>query len=134
MHSTPAAAPRKVLIVEDEALVRELSAEFLHEAGYTVLEAGNAEQALRTLEGDPAIGIVFTDIEMPGALDGVALSWRVRERWPHIGVVVTSGRVLPQSSHIPGDSRFLRKPYSANALLTSVAACLAPGAVGLRSA
>ncbi|MGH6853108.1 MAG: response regulator [Methylocella sp.] len=121
MDAKPA-KPREghvVLIVEDEALVRLRGAELLVEAGFEVLEAGNAAEALRILEATPAVRVVFTDVEMPGSLDGLGLAGRVGQRWPGIGIVLTSGHRL-RAETIPREGKFLPKPYSGPVLVRHI--------------
>ena len=100
-----------VLIVEDEALVQLLAAEIVEQAGYAVLLAGNASDALRILEQPNAVTIVFTDVKMPGAMDGVQLAWEVRKRWPGVGVIVASGYIPDATLDLPEGVPFLAKPY-----------------------
>ncbi|EHP90062.1 response regulator receiver [Methylorubrum extorquens DSM 13060] len=73
------------------------------------------------LEGDPGIGTLFTDIDMPGSMDGIALAARVAERWPHIRLVVTSGRACMQDGDLPDHGRFLSKPYHRSDLVDVIA-------------
>ena len=79
------------------------------DAGYRVLEAGSADVALRFFETGEDIGLLFTDVSMPGAIDGAELARLVAERWPKVGILMTSGRPLP--IHIPPGVRFHAKPY-----------------------
>ena len=88
-----AAAPAVVLVVEDEPLLRELAVEFIEDAGFLALEAGDAEEAVALLEARSDIAVVFTDINMPGNMDGLKLAHMVRDRWPTKKIVVASGRV-----------------------------------------
>jgi CheY-like chemotaxis protein len=110
-----------ILVVEDEPLVRMLGMLFLSDAGFTVLEASNAEEALQILEADTSVNIVFTDVEMPGALDGFGLARCVHERWPGIGVITTSGRCRPLSG---SDELFIAKPYAPQMLMHKIETCL----------
>lgn len=105
-----APAPR-VLVVDDEPLLRLMSADHLSDAGFDVLEASNAEEALRLLEEMDDISVVFTDVDMPGRLDGFELAERIEARWPRIGVLVTSGGRLPEEMRPAGGRRFVAKPY-----------------------
>jgi two-component system, response regulator PdtaR len=109
----PPAATATVLVVEDDFLVRLCAADALSEAGFTVLQAGSAPDAMRVLEDGP-VDVVFTDINMPGAFDGAGLARRVRRRWPATAVVVTSGRGRPEEGL--GEARFLPKPYMPDSL------------------
>jgi CheY-like chemotaxis protein len=115
-----------VLVVDDEPCVRMLSADVLEDAGFGVLEACNAEEALRVLDTRSDVRVVFTDIEMPGSLDGLALARRIHERWPRIGVVVTSGRGTVDHPSMP--DRFIPKPYSPGVLVRQIEAVFARAA------
>ncbi len=99
-----------VLLVDDEPLVRLIAMEGLEEAGFEVVEAATATAALAVLRDRPDVGILFTDVNMPGDLDGLALAELVHARWPDIKLVVTSGGGLARQ--VPDDGRFLTKPYS----------------------
>jgi len=81
-----------VLVVEDETLVRELVAEELAEAGYIVVVANDADQAIAILEARQDINLVFTDIDMPGSMDGLKLAAAVRDRWPPVHIIITTGK------------------------------------------
>ena len=109
-----------VLVAEDEALIRVWAAEVLEDNGFTVLEAANAEAAMRVLEARPEVRLLFTDIHMPGPFDGMELARRVYDRWPHVQLVLTSGRIEPLVGEIPDDGRFLAKPYRADELVGQV--------------
>jgi CheY-like chemotaxis protein len=100
-----------ILIVEDEFLLRLDSAETIESAGFEVIEAANADEAIAILEARPDIHVVFTDIQMPGSMDGLKLARFVRERWPPIRIVATSGRVMVDENDLPDGSVFLPKPY-----------------------
>ncbi|WP_426527924.1 response regulator [Bradyrhizobium sp. McL0615] len=82
-----------VLVVEDETLIRELVAEELEEAGYTVVIANDADQAIAILEARQDIRLVFTDINMPGSMNGLKLAAAVRDRWSPVHIIITSGKV-----------------------------------------
>ena len=101
-----------VLIVEDEFLLRMHAAEMISDAGFDVVEAGNAGEAIAILETRPDIHVVFTDIQMPGSMDGLKLARFVRGRWPPIKIVATSGHVEVKPADLPEGGRFLPKPYS----------------------
>jgi len=110
--------PIVILLVEDEALVRMIAADVLMETGeYRVLEAVNAQEALTLLESRHDVRLVFTDVEMPGPLNGFALARVVDMRFPGIKVVVTSGRMTPGAGDLPRGMRFLPKPYAPSALI-----------------
>jgi CheY-like chemotaxis protein len=100
-----------VLIVEDEPLVRLCAVETVEEAGFRVIEAADADEAIRILESRSDIRAVFTDIHMPGSMDGLKLAHAVRDRWPPIKIIVTSGRELVTAQELPDGGRFFAKPY-----------------------
>lgn len=100
-----------VLFVEDEQFVRMIGVDALEEAGYIVLEAGSADEALVMLEEGDDVHVLFTDIRMPGSMDGLRLASVVHERWPDIRILITSGDTYPAREAIPDDGRFLAKPY-----------------------
>jgi CheY-like chemotaxis protein len=101
-----------VLIVEDEFLLRLDAVDMIAAAGYEVLEAGNADEAIVILEAHRDITVIFTDIQMPGSMDGLKLARAVRGRWPPIKIVATSGHVHVSETDLPEGGRFLPKPYS----------------------
>lgn len=101
-----------VLVVEDEVVIREMTVELLEDAGLAVAQAGNADEALRILEDDATeISLLFTDVRMPGQLDGLDLARHVLDRWPHIKVIVTSGMFTRSVDTIPLGADFLPKPW-----------------------
>ena len=104
--------PLVILLVEDEVLVRMVAADVLEDAGFTVLESTNAEEALRLLETRPDVQVLFTDVNMPGALDGLGLAQTVHERSPEVGILIGSGRIRPDPGELPPGTRFIAKPYA----------------------
>jgi two-component system, response regulator PdtaR len=100
-----------VLVAEDEALVRQLSVFELEDAGYRVIEAANAGQAIAILETGIPVDVLFTDVNMPGDMDGIRLVRLVHNRWPDVGLIVTSGRADIPAADLPDDGQFIRKPY-----------------------
>lgn len=115
-----------VLIVEDEPLLREFAVEIVEEAGFGALEAGDADQAVALLEARSDIAVLFTDINMPGSMDGLKLAHTVRDRWPPIKVLVASGRVRLKQSDLPPNSAFLEKPYHGETMIAQLRAMLDP--------
>jgi CheY-like chemotaxis protein len=101
-----------VLIVEDEFLIRSHAVDMIAAAGFEAVEASNADQAIEILEGRRDITVVFTDIQMPGSMDGLKLARAVRGRWPPIKIIATSGHVGVRDTDLPEGGRFLPKPYS----------------------
>jgi len=109
-----------VLVVEDEFLVRMNAVSLLEEAGFGVLEAGSADDAIALLESRKDIRIVFTDINMPGSMDGLRLAHAIRNRWPPIELVLTSGQMRVHNDDMPARGLFLSKPYDPNKLVEVV--------------
>jgi CheY-like chemotaxis protein len=101
-----------ILIVEDETLIRFGAVHMVEDAGFEVIEAANADEAIEILESRSDIRVVFTDIHMPGSMDGLKLAHAVRYRWPPIKIIVTSGRQLLTEHDLPEGGRFLAKPYN----------------------
>src|SRR3984957_21024563 len=101
-----------LLIVEDEPLVRACAVETVTAAGFEVIEAANADEAIQILECRSDIRVVFTDVHMPGSMDGLKLAPAVRNRWPPIKIIVTSGRELATEQDLPEGGRFFAKPYN----------------------
>src|SRR6267142_3135475 len=101
-----------VLIVEDELLLRMNAVDMIAAAGFEAIEAANADAAIEILESRLDITVVFTDIQMPGSMDGLKLARAIRGRWPPIKIVATSGRVSVSQDDLPEGGRFLPKPYS----------------------
>ncbi len=114
-----------VLVVEDEPFVRMLGADVLESAGFNVIEACSADEALSVLASRSDVCVVFTDVEMPGSLDGLDLAWRIHERWPQIGVVLTSGRRMIEAQAMPDQDAFVPKPYAPSSLLRHVETAMA---------
>src|SRR3954469_10335356 len=114
--------PLVILVVEDEVLVRMVAADVLSDAGFTVLESASAEEALRLLEIRPDVQVLFTDVNMPGALDGLGLAQAVHNRSPGIGILIGSGRIRPGPGELPPGTRFIAKPYAPSALTDAIRA------------
>ena len=111
-----------VLVVEDEPIIRMSTVGMIEDAGYEVIEAAHADEAIRLLETRSDIRVVFSDIEMPaGSMDGLKLIHAVRKRWPPVILILASGRVSPLADEMPSDTMFLRKPYAENDLLSVLA-------------
>ncbi|CAN7411702.1 response regulator [Neorhizobium sp. LjRoot104] len=109
-RSTP---PRKqvVLVVEDEPLLRMMAMDLVEEAGFQAVEAADADEAVTILETRTDIRIVFTDIDMPGSMNGMKLAAAVRDRWPPIEIIIVSGQVRLSEGDLPERSVFFSKPY-----------------------
>jgi CheY-like chemotaxis protein len=109
--SVIANAASRILVVEDEALVRLSARDEIEAAGFEVYEAFNADEAINLLEAHPDIRLIFTDVDMPGSMDGVKLAHYVRTRWPPVKIIVTSGYQHVTPDQLPKGSLFLSKPY-----------------------
>ncbi|HEY5049061.1 MAG TPA: response regulator [Rhizomicrobium sp.] len=109
-----------VLVVEDETLLRLNAIQIIKDAGYEVIEAADADAAIAILESRSDIGIVFTDIQMPGSMDGLKLANAIRGRWPPVRLILTSGKTVPKPDEFPSDGRFIGKPYTSAQLLSVV--------------
>ena len=109
-----------ILVAEDNEILRLLACELLEEHGYTVVEADNAEEALKVMEKRKDVRLLFTDIEMPPGCDGLELAREIHNRWPKVLLVITSGKVKPTRAEIADDGRFIRKPYRAKDLLGQI--------------
>jgi CheY-like chemotaxis protein len=102
-----------ILVAEDDMLIRMMAVDALADAGFAVIEASHAEGALDVLSAQAnEIGALFTDINMPGTMNGLELAHHVRGCWPWIGLLVASGNAAPTGADLPAGSRFLRKPYN----------------------
>jgi CheY-like chemotaxis protein len=101
-----------VLVVEDDHLLRLDAADMIADAGFEVVEAANADEAIAILESRNDITVVFTDIQMPGSMDGLKLARAVRGRWPPIKIITTSGQRIIEETDLPEGGRFLPKPYN----------------------
>jgi CheY-like chemotaxis protein len=113
-----------VLIVEDEALIRMLGCDILESAGFAVLEAGTADEAVTLMEQHREVHLLFSDIDMPGSMDGLELAALVHRRWPQVGLLITSGHRRPAGESLPDNGRFIPKPWNENLVLSEVQAIL----------
>lgn len=108
----PEASTRPVvLIVEDEDLLRWQAVVTIEDAGFDAVEAANADEAIAILEARTDIRVVFTDIQMPGTIDGLRLAHFVRTRWPPVHIIATSGQLRLRHDDLPKGGRYLAKPY-----------------------
>jgi CheY-like chemotaxis protein len=99
-----------ILVVENEAIVLMELADWLADVGLTVLTAFNADEAVDLLNTHPEIGLLMTDITMPGSMDGVELAHLARARWPLVKIIITSGRMDPHQDELPAGGVFIPKP------------------------
>jgi CheY-like chemotaxis protein len=109
-----------VLIVEDEAIILMDIAEHLEDEGFKVHEASDADRALALLTLHPEIRLLFTDVDLPGSMDGLAMASAVRDRWPPIKIVVTSGARIVELADMPDGSVFFSKPYQHAAVVAAL--------------
>jgi two-component system, response regulator PdtaR len=114
-----------ILVVDDEALIRMDVVYIVEDAGYSAVEAANADEAIVMLEGCPGFTAVLTDINMPGTMDGLQLSRMIRDRWPLIGIVVTSGRFVAKAAQMPAGVQFIAKPYTPTEIIAALHDCAA---------
>jgi CheY-like chemotaxis protein len=114
-----------ILVVEDHAVIRMAALEFIKAAGFEALEAASADGAIHILESRSDIHLVFTDIEMPGTMDGLKLAHYIRTRWPPVKLIVASGKMLVEESHLPKGTRVFPKPYSDNSIVEAMHGLLA---------
>lgn len=119
MHSS-AIERSVVLVVEDETFLRMNAVDMIESVGFRVLEAATADEAIRILETHDDISVVFTDIQMPGSMDGLKLARAVHGRWPPIKIVATSGQINVNEGDLPDGGRFLAKPYSSSQLASTL--------------
>lgn len=113
-----------VLVVEDDILVRMHGVDILEDAGFTVLEADSADQALALLAEHDDVHLLFSDIDMPGSMNGVELARLVHARWPLIALLLTSGHHHIDEKNLPDRGRFVRKPWTQERLLATIQATL----------
>ncbi len=106
-----------VLVVEDEALLRMAIVDRLEEEGFLTLEAADADEALLILVNNLDVRLVFTDVDMPGSMNGIKLAAAVRDRWPPIKIVVTSGYRQVNLDELPAEAQFVSKPYNADKII-----------------
>jgi CheY-like chemotaxis protein len=118
MDNSPSQA--LIMVVDDDVLERMGAADMFLDAGYRVLQAGNADEALRLFETNTDIRVLFTDVSMPGSMSGADLALDVAKRWPAIGIIMTSGR--PRPDKLPLSMRFHDKPYQPTAVLRQATA------------
>jgi CheY-like chemotaxis protein len=112
--------PAVVLVVEDEMLLRMRTVDMVEDAGFTSIEAVDADEAVAILESRSDIALLFTDIQMPGSMDGLRLAHAVHERWPPIKIILVSGQLRLANIDIPADSRFFGKPLEASEMIVEM--------------
>jgi two-component sensor histidine kinase/ActR/RegA family two-component response regulator len=120
MVTEPNSIKPTILVVEDEMLLRMRAVDIVEDAGFNPLEAVNAEDALVLLESRSDIDLLFTDIQLPGAMNGLKLAYAVHERWPSIKIILVSGQVTPSEAERPTDSRFFAKPVEVQHMIAEL--------------
>jgi len=116
----PSCAPAVVLIVEDEMMLRMRAVDMVEDAGYTPIEALDADEAVAILESRSDIALMCTDIQMPGSMDGLGLAHAVHARWPSIKIIVVSGQLKPAGIDLPPCSRFFGEPLEAGQMIAQM--------------
>jgi two-component system, response regulator PdtaR len=109
-----------ILVVEDSTIIRMGAVDLVQCAGYEALEASNAEEAIRILESRSDIDLVFTDVQMPGTMDGIMLSHYIRDRWPPVKLIVASGKAILEEISLPEGTMFFPKPYSDHTIADAI--------------
>ena len=123
--------PPKVLVVEDEMLLRMRAVDIVEDAGFTPIEAVNADEALAILESRSDIELLFTDIQMPGSMDGLKLAHAVHERWPSIKIILVSGKLTPTNAEKPVHSRFFGKPLEVKQMIAEMQEMIGQGSLSI---
>jgi len=116
-------ACRTVVLVEDEPLIRESTTSLLVDDGCVVHPAASHDEALEILRGNPHVTVLITDIALAGERTGLDLADTVASQWPHVRIIILSGRVRPHPAAVPGNALFCTKPYAPGALTTLVRQC-----------
>lgn len=112
----------KVLVVEDEPIIRLGIVSSIEDAGHEVVEAANADEAVRRLASETGVRVIVTDVDMPGSMDGIALAQYAYQQWPGIGLLVLSGKVGVIPSQLPTGARFMSKPFLEPQLIDALTA------------
>jgi two-component sensor histidine kinase len=128
MSTEPIQVPN-VLVVEDEMILRMRAVDIVEDAGFHPVEAVNADEAISILESRADISLLFTDIQMPGSIDGLKLAHAVHERWPEIKIILVSGQVKPSDAETPANSRFFGKPLGVEQMITELQGMVGAGAL-----
>jgi DNA-binding NtrC family response regulator len=113
MEQLQSHSPRAVLVVEDDPFVRLDAVDIVTDAGLKAYEAGDADEAIRLMEAHDDIGVLFTDVEMPGSMNGLKLAQAVHRRWPPVAIIIASGQLRLYDNDMPDESAFFAKPYCA---------------------
>ena len=133
MQQPKAGTGPAVLIVEDEILLLMDAIDSLEAAGFEVVDAKNADDAIAMLEQRNDIVLIFTDIDIPGSMDGLKLAHFVKNRWPPIKIIATSGHAKIKANDLPEGSRFIPKPYKAPEVAETIHQLIQPREMRLPS-
>lgn len=109
-----------ILVVEDHPIIRLNAVELFIHAGFGAIGARDADEALQILEARLDIRLVFTDVEMPGTMDGIKLAHCIRARWPQVYLIVASGRRMVEQDELPPATKFFAKPYDDRSILAEI--------------
>ena len=120
MATRPPTRRPPVLVVEDEELLRLYVDGFLEDEGFEVIDAVDADAALNIMTRRPDVRVLFTDIQLPGAIDGIELARLVHEHWPHVLLLITSGNQRPSTAEIADHGHFLPKPYRSDEVIREI--------------
>jgi CheY-like chemotaxis protein len=129
MLAGPISSSLNVLVVEDEMLLRMRAVDIVEDAGFNAVEASNADQALSILESRSDISLLFSDIQMPGSMDGLKLAHAVYRRWPSIKIILVSGKIHLAGSERPANSRFFGKPLDVKQMIAELQEMVGAGAL-----
>ena len=129
MTSAPPGSPTNVLVVEDEMVLRMRAVDIVEDAGFTAVEAVNADEALSILEKRSDIALLFSDIQMPGSMDGLKLAYAVHARWPSIKIILVSGQIKLSDADKPANSLFFGKPLVVKQMIAELQAMVGLGAL-----
>ena len=121
----------KVLVVEDEMMLRMRAMDIVEDAGFIPIEAVNADEALAILESRSDIDLLFTDIQMPGSMDGLKLAHAVHARWPSIKIILVSGKLTPTEAEKPIHSRFFGKPLEVKQMIAEMQEMIGQGSLSI---
>ncbi len=125
----PDDSPSVVLVVEDELMLRMRAVDIVQDAGFESLEAINADEAIRILESRADISVLFTDIQMPGSMDGLKLAHLTHARWPHIKIMLVSGQIAVTDADKPDDAKFFPKPLEISQMVLELQDMVGKGAL-----
>ena len=129
MSSLETSVLTNVLVVEDEMVLRMRAVDIVEDAGFAAVEAVNADEALSILESRSDISVLFSDIQMPGSIDGLKLAQAVHRRWPHIKIILVSGQVKLSDNDKPANSRFFGKPIDVKQMIAELQGMIGNGAL-----